>query len=206
MTTTTNQEPGILRVRNARIQYPNLLVPRGVKQDDGTTGDPRYSVVLLIPKDDPQIPAITAVLQAVAKEKWGSAAGDRWREMKAGNKLGLQDGEVKASKEGYAGNMFINASAKPENKPSLFGPIPTKQYADEELRAMFYAGAYVNAKLRVWAQDNKWGKRLNVELLGVQFAGHGEAFKSTSASASAADFDEVAVDHSAADPFGDDLS
>ena len=39
-----------------------------------------------------------------------------------------------------------------------------------------YAGAYVNCILRVWAQDNKHGKRINAELKVVQFVRKGPAF------------------------------
>lgn len=39
-----------------------------------------------------------------------------------------------------------------------------------------YAGCYVNVTLRLWAQDNDYGKRINAELLAVQFCADGEAF------------------------------
>ena len=39
-----------------------------------------------------------------------------------------------------------------------------------------YAGCYVFATIRLWAQDNQWGKRINASLRNVQFIKDGEAF------------------------------
>ena len=39
-----------------------------------------------------------------------------------------------------------------------------------------YSGCYVNVSIDIWAQDNKFGKRVNAKLLAVQFHADGEAF------------------------------
>ena len=39
-----------------------------------------------------------------------------------------------------------------------------------------YSGCYVNASITLWAQNNKFGKRINANLRGVQFVDDGEAF------------------------------
>ena len=39
---------------------------------------------------------------------------------------------------------------------------------------LLYSGARARLKVSIWAQDNKWGKRVNAELLAVQFIAHGE--------------------------------
>ena len=39
---------------------------------------------------------------------------------------------------------------------------------------LLYSGATANVKISVWAQDNKYGKRINAELLAVQFVEHGD--------------------------------
>ena len=39
---------------------------------------------------------------------------------------------------------------------------------------LLYSGAKARCKINVWAQDNKWGKRVNAELLAVQFVEHGD--------------------------------
>lgn len=32
-----------------------------------------------------------------------------------------------------------------------------------------YSGCYVNAKIEIWGQNNKWGKRVNAKLIAVQY-------------------------------------
>ena len=56
-----------------------------------------------------------------------------------------------------------------------------------------YGGCYVNATVRLWAQDGvknpKWGKRVNAQLRAVQFWAEGEPFGESSVDA-ADEFDE----------------
>jgi hypothetical protein len=56
-----------------------------------------------------------------------------------------------------------------------------------------YAGCYVNAIIDLWVQQNSWGKRINANLLGVQFLKDGEPF-SDGANASADSFDAFGDD------------
>jgi hypothetical protein len=60
-----------------------------------------------------------------------------------------------------------------------------------EADGVVYSGCYVNGIIDLWAQNNNYGKRINATLLGVQFAGDGEAFSSGGSSASADDFDDI---------------
>ena len=56
-----------------------------------------------------------------------------------------------------------------------------------------YAGCYVNAVIELWFQNNGFGKRVNANLLGVQFFKDGEPF-GDNAGASADDFDAFGDD------------
>ena len=56
-----------------------------------------------------------------------------------------------------------------------------------------YAGCYVNAVIELWFQNNGFGKRVNANLLGVQFLKDGEPF-GDNAGASADDFDAFGDD------------
>jgi hypothetical protein len=53
-----------------------------------------------------------------------------------------------------------------------------------------YGGCYVNVKIGFWVQNNAYGKRVNANLLGVQFAKDGKAFGEKKV-ASASDFDAI---------------
>jgi predicted 2-oxoglutarate/Fe(II)-dependent dioxygenase YbiX len=39
-----------------------------------------------------------------------------------------------------------------------------------------YAGCYVNAAISIWIQNNQFGKRVNSNLLALQFVKDGESF------------------------------
>jgi hypothetical protein len=46
----------------------------------------------------------------------------------------------------------------------------------------------VSASVEVWAQDNKWGRRINCSLRGVMLTGEGENLGGGSSPASADEF------------------
>jgi hypothetical protein len=55
-----------------------------------------------------------------------------------------------------------------------------------------YSGCYVNVSIDVWAQDNKYGKRINAQLKGIQFVRDGDAFGG-GAPASPDEFEDLGV-------------
>ena len=89
---------------------------------------------------------------------------------------------------GFAGCMSIKASTK--RRPIVINRDKSPITEDD---GIIYPGCYVNAIIEVWAQNNAWGKRVNANLLGVQFVADGEPFGS-GVSASADDFDVVESD------------
>lgn len=100
----------------------------------------------------------------VAQEKWGAKAADVYLELKAGGKLCLHDGDAKASKEGYKGNLYLSASNK--LRPLVIDGLKQPLSAED---GKPYSGSFVNMTFELWAQDNKWGKRINASLMGIQF-------------------------------------
>lgn len=56
--------------------------------------------------------------------------------------------------------------------------------------AVIYDGCHVTAIISLWAQDNKFGKRINANLVGVQFKGDGTPFAGTGEKANDDDFDD----------------
>jgi len=67
-------------------------------------------------------------------------------------------------------NYFV-ISANEELRPTVVDRRRQPVTAEDEL---FYPGCIVNATIRLWVQDSKdWGKRINANLVGVQFMAHG---------------------------------
>ena len=66
-----------------------------------------------------------------------------------------------------------------------------------------FAGCYVNAAISIWIMDNKWGKRVNANLVAIQYVKDGEAFGSGAVKADAI-FDDISAE-SLADAETDDF-
>ena len=174
-----------IRVKNARLSYPNLFKPRA--GDEGK--EPKYSACFILAKTDPQVAEIKALCQKVALEKFGG-------KIPAGLKQCLRDGAEKADTGGFDESvMFFNAASK--NRPPVVGR--QKEPLDGS-NGRPYGGCYVNAIVDFYAINNpgdKGGKRVCCEVNAVQFWADGEPFGSAPVDAAKA-FD-------AAEDDGEDL-
>ena len=158
---------GKIRLLDVRISFANLFTPKSVNG-----GAARYGANFLIPKDSPQIAQINAVIEEVAKEKWGKDAAKNLEKLRPKDLLCLRDGNDKEY-DGYEDCMYIAANAGVKARPTVL---------DSDLRPLvetdskIYAGCYVNAILVLWVQDDSNGKRINAQLKGVMFKRDGDAF------------------------------
>lgn len=154
-------------LKNARIAFAQgIFTPSAIGD-----GEPSFGASFLIEPTDPQVAELKKVISQVAKEKWQDKADATLKQLAATDKICLHDGDTKATYEGFPGKLFVssNNKARPTVVDGARNPLT---HADGKP----YSGCYVNVSLDVWAQDNKWGKRVNATLLAVQFAKDGEAF------------------------------
>lgn len=170
-----------IKLSNVRLAFPALFEAKTVNGE----GKPAFSASFLISPKDAQIKAINAAIEQVAKDKWGAKAEAVLKQMRAGDKVCLHDGDLKEQYEGYAGNLFI--SARSQTRPLV---INGDKSPLTEADGKPYAGCYVNASIELWAQDNNYGKRVNASLRGVQFVKDGDAFAGGGA-ASDEEFDDI---------------
>ena len=82
----------------------------------------------------------------------------------------LKDGD-ESDYDGYEGNWSLKAANT--KRPTIINRDKTPLVEDDEV---IYAGCYVNAIIDFWVQNNKYGKRVNANLYGVQFFKDGEPF------------------------------
>jgi hypothetical protein len=172
-----------VRIQNVRFNYTNSLFTAQVPQTG--EGKAKFSVVAIIPRDHPQLAEIKAAMSETAVAKWGAKAGETLKQLQAADRLCLHDGDAKSDKAGYAGNLFINASN--ELRPLVVGP------SQEVLTAADgkpYSGSYGNVIVEFWAQDNKFGKRVNASLMGAQHVKDGDRL-SGGGIAAADDFEAI---------------
>lgn len=162
--TEVKSTAGKFTLRDVRLSFPNLFEAKAPPTPGGKA---KYSASFLFPRNHPQIGEIQSLLVAVATAKWGAKAGEVLKALKAGDRLCIRDGDAKSDTDGYAGNLFINASN--DIRPLSVGGGPDGRAPVTAGDGVLYAGCYVNAIVQVWAQDNQFGKRINASLLGVQF-------------------------------------
>jgi hypothetical protein len=159
-----------VKVSNVRISFPNLFEARAINGE----GDPRFSAAFVIEPGSANNAALSAAMEAVAKEKWGAKAAGILHELKSKGRVAFKesplskDGEVY---DGFEGMYALNAS-NVARVPVIDRDTKPLTPADGKP----YGGCFVDASVEIWAQDNSWGKRINAKLRWVQFRGDGDAF------------------------------
>jgi len=178
-----------LKLLNVRLAFPQLFEAKTVAGE----GKPAHSGTFLIDPADPQVKAINAAIDATAKEKWGAKADAILKQARAADKVCLHNGDLKATYDGFPGNLFI--SARNPLRPTVVDADKTP-LTEKDGRP--YAGCYVHVVLELWAQDNQYGKRVNATLMGVQFYKDGDSFTGGGV-ASEDDFDDISTGATADD-------
>lgn len=160
---STNTIPSVIvKLPAVRLSFPSLF--EATKYGDEK--EAKFKAVFILDK--------TKHAKTIAEIQ--KAFGDIVKQAKvkslASYKLCLRDGAEKPDIDGYGETiMFLSASNKK--------PISVVDRDLSPLNAASgkpYAGCYVNASVRLWLQDNQWGKRINAQLRAVQFFGDGEVF------------------------------
>jgi hypothetical protein len=170
-----------VKLANVRLAFPALFEAKQVNGE----GDPRFSAAFIMGPKHPALAEIKAAIKAVAQEKWGAKAAKILEDLENKDKTALHDGNSKSDYEGYEGNFFVSAGNK--IRPTVLDRDKSPLVAAD---GRPYAGCYVNAVIEIWAQDNKFGKRINASLGGVQFFKDGDAF-SGGGVADESDFDDI---------------
>lgn len=162
-------------IEDVRLSFPSLFEKTAF--DDKET--PKYKAMLIMAKDHKQYKQMMSEIKKCMMEKWG--------EKPQGLKLCVRDGKEKEDMDGFGPDVvFFNASNM--KRPGVYDRDQTPLTAEDDKP---YAGCYVNVRVSFWAQDNKYGKRINCELNGVQFSADGESFGGGGAPAAADDFPEL---------------
>jgi hypothetical protein len=105
--------------------------------------------------------------------------------------LCIKDGDDIAEEKDYPDYVGMWAVKAGNNKrPTLINRDKSQLEEDDNV---LYAGCYVNAIVQPWAMNNSYGRRVNANLLGVQFAKDGVPL-GDSVTASADEFDDIEDD------------
>lgn len=153
---------GTIRVSNVLLSYPHLAEKYAGKDGKGT---PRYTAVGLLPKK-----THLAAKDLLKGEIEKTAIAAKLKGIKPDNKF-LRNGVEGTESEGH---WTINA-AESKRRPTC--KDRNKETVEkEDIDEMFYGGCTVNMLIRPWPQNNDFGKRINANLIAVQFVEDGERF------------------------------
>lgn len=170
-----------ITLKNVRLSFPSLFQKAVF---NGT--ETKFEATFLLNKEE-QADTIKQIKDAIADMLKNDLKGAKL----GADKICLRDGDD-TSYDGYEGCYSIKAS---NSKRPLVIDRDKTPLAENDGKP--YSGCYVNGIIELWPQNNEYGKRINANLLGVQFYADGDAFAS-GAAASMDDFDSF---NDESDPF-----
>ena len=157
-------------LKHVIFSFPKVFRPEAFKGEEG--GEKRYQLTCLIPKTPEGKDMWNKILDA-ADDALADKYGKDIPKIKE-DKLAYHDGDDDdySDIDGYAGHWFIRAANT--RRPTVKDADGRTPLVEEDGR--IYGGCVGNAIVRIWVQDNKWGRRVNCSLEGVQFVRDGTAF------------------------------
>lgn len=161
----------VITGKNTRLSYFHGWEPTSING-----GPERYSVSVLIPKDDKEtIKAINDAVDAAIEEGIAKFGGKKPN--KVAIKLPLRDGDTEREDEAYAGHWFINANSKtaPQIVDKAVKPILDR---DE-----VYSGCYARVSLNFYAFNSNGNKGIACGLGNIQKIRDGESLGGRSSAA-----------------------
>jgi hypothetical protein len=146
-----------------RLSYANVWEPKSINGSD-----PKYSVSIIIPKDDKE--TIDLISQAIDNaivdgvSKFGGKKPN-----KAALKLPLRDGDTERDDEAYENAYFVNANSK--NAPQIVGADRLPITDETEV----YSGCYARVSLNFYAFNSNGNKGIACGLGNIQKVRDGES-------------------------------
>ena len=185
----------IIFLSNVRLSFPHIAEPQ--RQVNAETGKERisYNCEFIMPQDHAGFQQFMAKYGELALAKWAEHAQTVMGMIQNDRKSRCYGrGEEKVNKktftpyDGYAGNVFITAGR--DSQPQIIQADgsaidPNNTMAYQQLTRKMYGGAYVNAAIKPWLQDNRHGRGVRCDLVALQFAKDGQPFGEGAVDASA---------------------
>jgi len=158
--TTKATDPAIVKLPNVRLSFPHLFEAYAMEGSE-----PKFSANLLldIEHHGKLIDQIEALIERLALDEFKKKVPLKHR--------CLHDGNEKLDTEGYGDGVFFISASRKTRPPVVDRDLSPLTAEDGKI----YAGCYVNATIRLWVQNNKWGKGVNAELRAIQFVKDGES-------------------------------
>lgn len=137
------KDPAIVKLPHVRLSYPHLFKAHAMEEGQ----EEKFSCNLILDNTEhgPLLDQIDALIERLALDEFK-------KKVPLKHKC-LHDGNEKIDKEGYGdGTSFISASRK--TRPAV---VDRDLSPLTEADGKIYPGCYVDATIRLWVQNNKWG-------------------------------------------------
>lgn len=158
----TMNKTKVITGKDTRLSYFNGWEPKSING-----GPERYSVSVLIPKDDTEtLEQIEKAIDAAIEEGIGKFGGKKPN--KKTIKLPLRDGDTERDDEAYKGHYFINANSV---TPPQIVDKAVKPILD---RSEVYSGCYARVSLNFYAFNSNGNKGVACGLGNIQKIRDGE--------------------------------
>lgn len=155
---------GTILIRDVRLSYPHLFTPWGTKEDKKA-----YSGKFLLDKKT-HAEAIKALGAHIVK-----LSMETFKTKLASDRVFMRNGDDSGKPE-QEGSWVVSASDT-KHRPTVINRNKTPVVEADDI---VYSGCYVNVLIRPWTQNHpEYGKRINANLLAVQFVRDGERFAGT---------------------------
>jgi hypothetical protein len=188
---TDHKDEAQILIQNCRLSY--FYGFDGYKNDDDSIS---YCTHAIIAADHPQLQQIKDLQRKVATDMWKDKAGEVLVQLAAQDRLAIHKGDVsKPGQPVYAGKLYLSCNSK--IRPTMVDGKRSPITAKDDL---LYSGAWANVIVKLWPQANQFGKRVNAQLMGVQFVKHDERLGGGGRVAAAEEFGVVATDADSAAP------
>jgi len=170
-------EENTIWIKSARLGFPALVEPKASAPGAAL----KYGCVFILDPAAEELKELKQVILEMATAKWGDGAADILNMIKndkklrcygdGGEKINSKSGKVY---DGFDGMKFIGATN--DNKPKLYGADAKELAPTANANQLFVGGNNVAGIFSLWLQDNKFGRGVRSNLVGVQYLSDGEHF------------------------------
>jgi hypothetical protein len=181
----------IIMLKNLMLAFPALAEPQSFGE-----GEPAYGAKFPIQPNSAQQKLLDDAMMAEAKEAWKDKAESVLEMLKEDGKVAFTKKVYRSKKtgepyQGFEGAHYLS-TRNAKTQPSVFNEYGDALTSKGDIERQAFSGAIVNASVEVWAQDNKWGRRINCTLRGIMLTGEGSNIGGGSAPAGADEFAAMA--------------
>lgn len=187
-----------IMLKGITMAFPALAEPQSFGE-----GEPAYGAKFPIVPNSGHQKLIEQAIMAEAKEAWKDKADSVLAMLIEDGKVAFTKKVYRSKKtgeayQGFEGTHYLS-TRNAKTQPTVFNQYGEPLSSKGDIERQAFSGAVVNASVEVWAQDNKWGRRINCTLRGVMLTGEGQNFGGSAAPASADEFAELAKAKAEAD-------